>query len=299
MTTDWIAVDWGTSHLRVWLMSNEGAVLKSLTSSKGMGTLSPAEYESALLDLVADDLGNGATPVVICGMAGARQGWKEAPYATVPCEPPSALNGTTVETKDPRLAVYILPGVSQSSPADVMRGEETQIAGFLASEPKFDGVLCLPGSHCKWVHISAGEIVSFRTFMTGEVFAAISGETVLRHSVGEGWDDATFAAAVDRAISTPATALGDLFGIRAETLLAGLTPSQARARLSGLLIGAELSAARPYWLGQQIVILGESALAEAYKAALDTQSAFPRLAPAGPTTLAGLAAAYRALKDNT
>jgi hypothetical protein len=73
-----------------------------------------------------------------------------------------------------------------------MRGEETQIAGFLAQNPGFDGVLCLPGTHTKWVHISAGEVVSFRSFMTGELFATVGPHSVLRHSVGEGWDDAAF-----------------------------------------------------------------------------------------------------------
>ena len=67
-----------------------------------------------------------------------------------------------------------------------MRGEETQVAGFLALNEGWDGTLCLPGSHTKWVAVSAGEVTGFRTFMTGELFAAATGHTVLRHSVGDG-----------------------------------------------------------------------------------------------------------------
>ncbi len=296
---DWIAVDWGTSQLRIWLMSDDGAVLASHSSPNGMGKLTPADYEPTLLDLIGSALPEDrVTPIVICGMAGARQGWQEAPYAKTPCEPPSTLSATKVATKDARLSVHILPGVSQDKPADVMRGEETQIKGFLASEPKFDGVICLPGTHCKWVHISANEIVSFRTFMTGEVFAALSENTVIKHSMGEGWNADVFDEAVSRAISTPATALGDLFSLRAETLLHGLDPASVRSRLSGLLVGAELAASKPYWLGQDVVILGENKLAEAYLSALKSQGAMARLAPSGPTTLAGLASAYLSLKDS-
>jgi 2-dehydro-3-deoxygalactonokinase len=97
---------------------------------------------------------------------------------------PDARSGAT---KDPRLRVSILPGLKQAVPPDVMRGEETQIAGFLAAAPGFDGVLCLPGTHAKWVQISAEEVVSFRTFMTGELFDLLSTQSVLRHSIaGEG-----------------------------------------------------------------------------------------------------------------
>ncbi|MEO0743952.1 MAG: 2-dehydro-3-deoxygalactonokinase, partial [Pseudomonadota bacterium] len=152
----WIAVDWGTSHLRAWLMARDGAVLDRRSSDDGMGGLARDGFAPALHALVGDAL---PAPVLACGMVGSRQGWAEAPYAAVPCAPPTIHAAVTVPGAD----VRILPGVKQDSPADVMRGEETQIAGFLARTPGFDGVICLPGTHTKWAHISAGEIVSFRT----------------------------------------------------------------------------------------------------------------------------------------
>ena len=203
--------------------------------------LDPEGFEPALLAAVGDWLGEGVrTDVVVCGMAGARGAWIEAPYAAVPCAPgPAAF--ARAPTLDPRLAVRILPGLRQDAPADVMRGEETQIAGLLAGEPRFEGVACLPGTHTKWCHLSAGEVVSFASYMTGEIFALMATQSVLRRTVAvEGWSKADFLDAVEDGLARPERVAARLFGLRAEALLHGLEPERARARLSGLLIGAEL-----------------------------------------------------------
>lgn len=297
---DWIAADWGTSHLRVWGMSHDGSVRFRKDSDAGMGSLSREGFEPALLSLVGDTLGPGKTPVIVCGMAGSRQGWAEAKYAAVPCEPPSASSATRAPTTDARLSVFILPGVKQASPADVMRGEETQIAGFLALNPRFGGVICLPGTHTKWVHVSAGEIVSFRTFMTGELFALLSRKSVLRHSVaGNGWDATAFSEAVQTAMSNPSDFAGRLFSLRAEGLLNDLDAGVARSRLSGLLIGAELAASRPYWLGQHVALVGDDVLCKAYADALGAQGLPVERTDAERMTLEGLKAAYSNLKERT
>ncbi|PKP75277.1 MAG: 2-keto-3-deoxy-galactonokinase [Alphaproteobacteria bacterium HGW-Alphaproteobacteria-6] len=296
-TVDWVAADWGTSHLRLWLIGRDGRVIDRLDSDRGMASLAPEGYEPEILRLIGDRLpAGGVLPVICCGMAGARQGWAEAPYVAVPAAPPGLAEARRVATRDPRLTVFILPGMKQQAPAEVMRGEETQIAGFLAAEPDFDGVLCLPGTHCKWVHISAGEVVSFRTAMTGELFALLGTQSVLRHSLGTtGWDDAAFAAAVNEAMAQPAALAFNLFSLRARSLLSGLAPETARARLSGLLIGMELAAARAYWLGRAVVILAEGGIASAYGAALAAQGAAPRAVDAEEMTLGGLRAARATL----
>ncbi|MEL7126146.1 MAG: 2-dehydro-3-deoxygalactonokinase [Pseudomonadota bacterium] len=285
----WIAVDWGTSHLRAWLMARDGSVIDRRSSSDGMGGLSRSGFEPALRALIGDAL---PAPVLACGMVGSRQGWAEAPYATVPCAPPTIHEAVAVPGFDAR----ILPGVKQEAPADVMRGEETQIAGFLALNPGFDGVICLPGTHTKWAHISAGEIVSFRTAMTGEMFALLCDQSVLRHSMGQGWDADAFTAGVDQTLSRPESLATSLFSLRAEGLLAGLSGDAARARLSGLLIGAELAAMRPYWLGQAVALVGAEALSGAYATALGAQGVPTEMAGAEEMTLAGLTAAYAQLQ---
>ena len=290
---DWIAVDWGTSNLRVWAMGPE-AILAEAASDEGMGGLQSSEFEAALLRLISPWLGDGPVPVIACGMVGSRQGWHEAPYRTVPCAPVDASGLVSVPTRDPRIQVRIAPGLKQISPADVMRGEETQIAGALALTPNFDGVLCLPGTHSKWAHVSAGEVVSFQTFMTGEMFALMSEQSVLRHGMqGGDWDDAAFDQGLAEALSRPERLGAKLFSLRAEGLIAGLDATAARSRLSGLLIGVELAASKPYWLGQSVALIGAEKLSRAYARALAAQGVTARILPGSECTLAGLASLAR------
>ncbi len=286
---DWIAVDWGTSHLRAWAMTAAGEVRAQASSDRGMGSLRPEEFEPALLDLIEPWLGQGQIDIVACGMVGSRQGWAEAPYVPVPCKP-LELQPVPAPAKDRRLRLTLIPGIRQDAPADVMRGEETQIAGYLATHPRFDGVLCLPGTHTKWAEISAGEVVSFRTFMTGELFALLSKQSVLRHSIGEGWSDDAFADAVTEAMAKPEMLASRLFSIRAEGLLRGPDPAAASARLSGLLIGAELAASRPYWLGREVAVIGADFPAKVYSKALELQGLPVSLADGSRMTQTGLRA---------
>lgn len=264
-----------------------------------MGSLTPNAFEGALLDLIAPHLRDAATTVICCGMVGARQGWQEATYITVPCTPPGVTEATKVLANDPRIAPVILPGLQQNAPADVMRGEETQIAGYIAEHPDFDGVLCLPGTHTKWAQISAGEVVSFRTFMTGEMFALLSEKSVLRHSVQTvDWDDTTFTDAVSDALGAPQNLASRLFGLRAETLINDMPAGIARSRLSGLLIGLELAGARAYWLGQQIALVGDPKLSRLYKTALGQQGVPVELADGDAMTLAGLKTAHKSWRES-
>ncbi len=269
-----------------------------------MNALGSDGFETALLALADDWIApapqDGPMQVFACGMAGARQGWVEAPYRCVPCTPApfgrAEGSAARVRTRDGRLDVRIVPGVSQRSPhADVMRGEETQIAGILREIPDFDGVVCLPGTHTKWAHVSAGEIVSFRTVMTGELFALLGRQSVLRHSVGgDGWDEGAFLDAVSRTLSRPETLTSHLFELRAEDLLNGQDPATARSILSGLLVGAELGATKPWWMGRDIVVTGAQETMRVYASALGAQGLAPRLMPADDMTLAGLTAAREA-----
>ena len=295
ITADWIAVDWGTSNMRAWAMSASGTVLAEATSDQGMGQLDRDGFEPALLAAIGEWI-NGPTTVIACGMVGSRQGWIEAPYATVPCATlPEGL--VQAPTKHHDLTVHVIPGVKQMNPADVMRGEETQISGFLARNTGWDGVICLPGTHTKWVHISADEVVSFQTFMTGELFQTIATQTVLRHSITpKGWDDAAFAEGLEMSLSRPERLAARLFSLRANSLLNDVSGDAARAQLSGLLIGAELVAAKPYWLGQQIAVIGDSGLSKLYIDALKTQAVPATQVNVAATTLAGLTAAYKRLK---
>ena len=292
MTPAWIAADWGGTNLRVWAMGAGGEALAEAESDSGAGSLSSAEFEPALLALIGPWLAESApepTPVLICGMAGGRQGWREAAYLKTPCAPlkPSAAVAPPVE--DSRIRVRILPGLAQTEPPDVMRGEETQLAGVLALSPGFEGVAVLPGTHTKWARLQQGRVIEFASFMTGEIFALLAGRSVLRHGVAsEGWDEAAFLEGAAR----PEAIAAKFFRIRAEGLLRGLDPVAARSRLSGLLIGAELAATRSFWMGESVALVGSPGISHAYAAALSAQGAEVLAFDAAETTRAGLAAAW-------
>ena len=291
---DWIAVDWGTSNMRAWAMRADGTVLDKILSDKGMGGLAQEQFEPTLISNIEQWLGSAVTPVIACGMVGSRQGWAEAPYGSVPTQPCVTLSPCA--TMDNRISMHILPGVKQDSPAHVMRGEETQIAGYLAHNPDFDGVLCMPGTHTKWAHISAKEIVSFQTFMTGETFALLSENSVLRHSVTTSdWDQEAFLASVSDALSRPESLAARLFSIRASHLLNDTQAAVSKAKLSGALIGAELAAAKPYWLGREVALIGDSALNHLYAEALKALGVTPQSHVGDDATLEGLIAAYKDL----
>ncbi|MDO5640876.1 MAG: 2-dehydro-3-deoxygalactonokinase [Paracoccus sp. (in: a-proteobacteria)] len=293
---DWIAADWGTTNLRLWLMRG-GDVVAARSSDRGMGVMTGPQDFAAELARITESW--PPLPVIACGMVGARQGWIEVPYRQAPCP---ALPELTPVPGDPGgRPVLIAGGVMQPDPPDVMRGEETQIAGVLAARPDFDGVICLPGTHTKWARISAGETCHFQTTMTGELFALISRQSVLRHSMtGDAPDPANpgFTQALATALSQPHQGWARLFRLRAAGLVGGAGPmgtdaGGADAALSGLLLGLDLGAARPYWLGQQVLIIGSPRLSALYAAALHQQGAEPVIGDADTATRAGLHAAWR------
>ncbi len=232
-----IAVDWGTSSFRLWVVGARGEVLASADAPFGMSRLKRSDFANVLEETLTKLRIGPDVPAVICGMAGAAQGWCEAPYLSVPTQLDELGNGA-VKVRGSLRDVRILPGVKQRSPANVMRGEETQIAGFLCQQPEFEGTVCLPGTHTKWVHVSDATIQDFETCMTGEQFAMFSERSVLSHSmILDGWSTPSFDEAVKTAAEDPASVSRRFFSIRANMLIADQTSAEARATLSGLLIG--------------------------------------------------------------
>ncbi len=297
---EWIAVDWGTSNMRLWALDKTGAVLDSRSSDLGMAKLARDEFETALLDLIEPWIRDvrAATPVIACGMVGARQGWQEVPYEAVPCRPSIQLS--RVETQSPGVDVRICWGLKQLNPADVMRGEETQIAGLLGSLPGFEGVVCLPGTHSKWARLAKGEVTEFQSYMTGEIYELLSKSSVLRFSIdSQDWSDEQFDAAVQEALAEPEKITGRLFGLRAEALVSENPRKGGAARLSGYLIGLELASTRAYWEAGELAIIGASTLAKHYQRALSLVGRDSALLDTQDMTLAGLTAAYLAYKEQT
>ncbi|WP_412563815.1 2-dehydro-3-deoxygalactonokinase [Thalassobius sp. MITS945101] len=293
----WIAVDWGTSNLRVWVMRGD-KVLAGLSSDAGMGGLAPEDFESVLIDLIGEYLPEqGRTDVICCGMVGAAQGWQDAGYTGAPCPPLNPLDMVEVATRDPRLAVRILPGVKQVTPADVMRGEETQIAGLLAKAPDIEGLVCLPGTHSKWVFVRQGAIEGFRTYLTGELFALLTRQSVLRHSTGAGWQSEGFLEGLSTGLEREGGGFADLFSVRADMLIGGRSTDFLTAKLSGLLLGSELAAVRGLWAVDNVQIVGDARLAQHYQQALEYIGATVVLHDASDVTLMGLTQAWNDLSE--
>ncbi len=295
----WIAVDWGTTHLRAWAIGGAQTILASAVSDKGMGSLERHEFEPALLALVSDWVGERETvPVLACGMVGARQGWEEADYLAVPVSPLVPDLFHTVNSTDPRLKVFIVPGLKQAEPPDVMRGEETQIAGFLSKTPRFDGVICMPGTHTKWVHVEDGQVVRFQSYMSGEVFSLLERQSVLRHSLAqEALDLPVFKATLSQVLDDPTLAVSGLFGIRAESLLNDTKPGVLRAKLSAYLIGSEVHAATKNLKPSDTMLIGAAELTMLYSHALTMVGFAPVQLDAEDLTLNGLFAAWVLLND--
>lgn len=293
----WIAADWGNTNLRLWALSHADEVIAERTVERGFSGLEPADWEPLLLEACGDLLApDRETEVMICGAAGSRGGWREAPYRSVPCTPNGGAEAVHVPVSDRRLAVHILPGINQSDPPAVMRSEETQVAGYLAGNPDFDGVVCLPGTHTKWVHVSAGEVVSFMSAMTGELFSLLSRQSILRRTIAaEGHDEAAFLAGVEASFRDPGKLSNALISLRAQAILAGLDPVEGRSRLSGLLVGADLTAARLYWLGRDVAVVGAEPIASHFTTALEAQGVEVRKADGKQMALAGLIAAHAVL----
>ena len=287
-----IAADWGTSNLRIWGIDHRGHVINTINNGKGMASLIPSEFEPYLISLIESWLPkeeNAKCPIIICGMAGAKTGWKEAAYLKAPCPPINKEKIIQVETYDQRISVSIVPGIMQTSPPDVMRGEETQIAGYLSKNPDFDGIICLPGTHTKWVHISANEIVSFKTFMTGEIFLSLSERSILKSSVqSNDFDPTSFLEAFEDTYSNPALLSSKLFGLRAADLLENTSTKFLKSKLSGYLIGCELAGAKSYWLGQNMIMIGNNDLCILYQKALQKLGLTATIENTETVTLNGL-----------
>jgi len=296
---DWVAVDWGTSNLRAWGIAPGGGVTFEKSSPKGMGKLTREDFPQALAELLAGvaPASAGALDVLICGMAGARQGWLEAPYLEAPTDLRGLLDGAVRPAMpDGRIAPAILPGVCQKAGADnVMRGEETQLLGLATLTPGFSGVVCMPGTHSKWAQLAGTRIESFSTAMTGEMFEVLRTHSVLRHSFngdinGPGRADG-FAKGAAAGLDHPEQLLGTLFQVRAASLLSGRQPDWCAGYLSGLLIGTEIGSNRHLIGAQSVPLIGSPALCALYAQVLEMTGARGEPRDATEIVLAGLKAA--------
>lgn len=265
-----IGIDWGSSGFRAYRIAENGAIRERRTAASGIASLTPTDYAAVLEQQIGDWLRDEpAAPVLLSGMVGSRQGWREAPYAACPAGMAELVAGLCpVDLGNGRVA-HIVPGLScrdASGIPDVMRGEETQILGL---DLPAEATLCLPGTHSKHVQVREGRIAGFATAMTGEVFALLKSHGLIAamlapaDSKPEDLDPAAFEAGLARSGQSGGL-LHHIFSVRTRRLFNELSAEAAAHYLSGILIGHELRATA--WAGK-VVIVGTGGLAMRYRKA--------------------------------
>ncbi|MBN8925443.1 MAG: 2-keto-3-deoxy-galactonokinase [Rhodospirillales bacterium 69-11] len=270
-----IGVDWGTTSFRAFRIGRDGAVRDRRSGPRGILAVPDGRFAETLREEIGPWLAAGEDQVLLSGMIGSRQGWKEAPYVACPAGAAELAAGL-VDIPFDWAKVKLVPGLSgtdESGIAEVMRGEETEVIGVLADFPA-GGIACLPGTHSKWARVEDGRIVRFTTHMTGETYATLRGHTILGRMMRDGPPDgAAFDAGVRRS-AEPGGLLHHVFGVRAETLAGRLSDGDAGAYLSGILIGHEVRAALASTPGAVVHLIGAPDLTALYARAITACGAF-------------------------
>lgn len=282
---DWLAVEVQETRLNLWAMQGSSVLETATADGDAAQQSSVEEFDAILKNLTAP----WHLPRLPTFVAGLSAGWANATSRAVPC---NATAQATTPSATENFDLQIIPGLRQREPSGLLQGAETRIAGFLSLNKDWDGVICLPGWTSVWAQISAGEVVSFQTFLTGELLGHLGQGTPAE---GTALDDTAFDDALSDGLSRPERLAGRLASIRADLTLGEVPHPTAEARLAGTLIGAELAAARPYWLGQTLAVIGAGGAAQLYLRALSQQGAPATEADGSRMALAGICAVRRAV----
>lgn len=294
-----LACDWGTTNLRAWTLDAEGRVIGDKDfPGLGVSNLQPGQAAARFEDEVRPALEAAGLPAILCGMVGSNLGWTVAPYADCPAGLEDLARGLkAVEGPD---WIRIVPGVRGpgfNGQGDVMRGEETQLFGWLAADParvRGRHVVCHPGTHAKWMLVEEGRLTAFVTAMSGELFAVLGRHSVLKSDAAPddmgAFDEGLAAAGEGEALAAR------LFTARARVVGLGRPAETTSSYLSGLLIGADV-AATPRLLGltgrEPVALLGDPKLCSLYERALDRRGAPTETHDGEVAAVAGLLALYR------
>jgi 2-dehydro-3-deoxygalactonokinase len=297
-----IAGDWGTSRLRLYLCEASGNVL---ARGEGEGASVPDCAGRFAAAVAAWDKAHGALPAVLAGMVGSTIGWQEVPYLKCPAKP-AAIADAALRFEAGERAIAILPGLSckgKTGAPDVMRGEETQILGALHLHPnlaKGRHVFCLPGTHAKWVAVSDGAVTQFQTALSGELFELLRRHSVLaRDSADVDPQSAAFSLGLDFAkANRKSDLLHLLFSTRSRVVTGEMSKSDAGSYLSGLVLGKDIATAvalleiAPFNMDGPVQLICTPALAALYGKALATYDVKSAAIDGDRAALAGLVHAH-------
>jgi 2-dehydro-3-deoxygalactonokinase len=299
-----VAGDWGTTRLRLFLCDRDGMLLDSI---EGPGAASAAGRFAAILESSSGPWRQrlGPLPTVLCGMVGSSIGWIQAPY--LPC--PAQLEQLAEACVSPSEgSVQIVPGLScrnRYDAPDFMRGEETQILGALDRDPQLrrgSHLLCLPGTHTKWAVLKNGSVSEFLSSPTGELYALLRTHSVLvgEHAGGTVLGGKAFELGLEQFTSFPrAQLLHRLFECRSRRLSGEFSAAEAAAYLSGLLIASDIGGALQLLSHEagagSVHLIGSPELTQLYTAALASQDYRATTTDGAAASLAGMARVHRQL----
>jgi 2-dehydro-3-deoxygalactonokinase len=267
-----IAGDWGTSRLRLYLCDEDGQVL---ARAEGEGASVPDCAGRFAAAVKSWDKAHGELPALLSGMVGSTIGWREVPYLKCPARP-AAIAAAALRFEVEGRAIAILPGLSctaMTGAPDVMRGEETQILGALRLHPELGRgrhVICLPGTHAKWVALEDGAVRAFQTALSGELFELLRRHSVLARDGGEVAVNDAFLRGLEFAkANEKADLLYLVFSTRARVVTGEMAKSDAASYLSGLIVGKDVAtAAALFDLGARVPLVCAPALTALYARAL-------------------------------
>jgi 2-dehydro-3-deoxygalactonokinase len=292
-----IAGDWGTSRLRLYLCDARGSVL---ARGEGEGASVPDCASRFAAAVAVWDKAHGILPAVLGGMVGSTIGWKEVPYLRCPARP-DEIAGAALRFDAAGRAVAILPGLScigKTGAPDVMRGEETQILGALRLHPDLARgrhLFCLPGTHAKWVAVDSGAVMEFQTALSGELFELLRRHSVLARDGGEvDPDSPALGRGLDFArANAQADLLHLLFSTRARVVTAEMAKADAASYLSGLVLGKDVATAlRLFDRDGPVQLICTPALAALYGRALRAYDVPNTVIDGDAAALAGLVHAH-------
>lgn len=250
------------SRITAVVLESRGPGLRALAVGKDGTPVADRTGPASKIRAVVANWQTHASGPTITALADA------GPWRDIPCPPlPSAAPTPNAE------GAIAVPGLRQASPAEtVSPAMALRLGGLLAADPGLDGVVCIPGDQGIWAHLSAGEVVGVLRVTTGAVFAALFGPEVPKH-------DPAFDTALSDCLSRPER-LMRLLG----------SPDHPAATQAGALIGAELAAARPWWLGQHVRVLGRGGWPALYAHALQTQGVHAIIGDGDAALIAGVSA---------
>ncbi len=305
MDDGFVAIDWGSSNFRAYLVNASGDLVDRLATADGAATLSRDGMVDAI-DAVASRWPLATRTLLGCGMIGSSVGWEEVPYLTCPVDLDDVASQATAMTIGNH-RLWVSPGLTCRSAdgfPDVIRGEEVLCIGAVRRENRIQkngGILCFPGTHTKWVAFSDGVVRSFSTSLVGELYEALSRSDLLKHHLK---DKVRVSDAFRQGVDYGASGGGlmrFLFSVRSRSVVGELAYEDGASFASGILIGSDIRDAMGVYSylpdSSPLVLVGDADLCELYRAALQQLSRNATVIPSEEACIEGFRLIHEVIRE--